>query len=146
MKNSCGFIIESEGQYLMCHPTGRPFKNGVWDIPKGKKEKNESKLKAALRETKEETGLQLSLSKGGHFFIGDFNYSNRKKKLSVFYFKSKECLINKKLVCETKVEGKDFFEHDDFKWVSFQEAINLSHKTLKKAFKELENINEIQNI
>ena len=35
------------------------YRNGRWDFPKGKVEKNENKKTGALRETSEETGLEL---------------------------------------------------------------------------------------
>ena len=35
------------------------YRKGRWDFPKGKVEKNENKKKGALRETSEETGLEL---------------------------------------------------------------------------------------
>jgi 8-oxo-dGTP pyrophosphatase MutT (NUDIX family) len=34
------------------------FRNGFWDLPKGKIEKNESLVEAAIREVKEETGIK----------------------------------------------------------------------------------------
>lgn len=34
------------------------FRNGMWDLPKGKKEKGESDEENALREVQEETGLE----------------------------------------------------------------------------------------
>jgi len=35
------------------------YRKGTWDFPKGKVEKNEKKKTGALRETSEETGLEL---------------------------------------------------------------------------------------
>jgi 8-oxo-dGTP pyrophosphatase MutT (NUDIX family) len=46
-----GLVRNRDGSWLFIR------RNGVWDLPKGKKEKNEEMEEAALREVKEETGL-----------------------------------------------------------------------------------------
>lgn len=47
-----GIVRHSDEKYLMIK------RFGVWDFPKGKIEKNESKATAALREVEEETGVK----------------------------------------------------------------------------------------
>lgn len=47
-----GLVKNSEGDYLMI------FRRGVWDLPKGKLEPNETIEDCALREVREETGLK----------------------------------------------------------------------------------------
>lgn len=59
---SCGFIIfdRETGGILACHPTGRPGgPEMAYDIPKGHLEEDEQPLEAALRELREETGIDL---------------------------------------------------------------------------------------
>ena len=51
-----GIIKNSTNQLLFI------FRNGVWDLPKGKREAGESVLETALREVKEETGLMSVIS------------------------------------------------------------------------------------
>jgi len=46
-----GLVKNSSGNLLFI------FRNGLWDLPKGKVEKNESVSEAALREVKEECGV-----------------------------------------------------------------------------------------
>jgi 8-oxo-dGTP pyrophosphatase MutT (NUDIX family) len=54
---SCGIVIFSDRpELLLCHVTGQDH----WDLPKGGARHGESPLRAALRETWEETGLQLA--------------------------------------------------------------------------------------
>ena len=48
---AAGGIVEKEDKYLMI------FRNGMWDIPKGKLEDNEVIQKAAIREVEEECGI-----------------------------------------------------------------------------------------
>ena len=53
-----GIVQNSKGEILFI------FRNGIWDLPKGKIEKNESIKEAALREVEEECGIkQLKMDK-----------------------------------------------------------------------------------
>ena len=52
-----GLVTDSQGRCLMT------FRNGVWDLPKGHREQGEKMGETALREVREETGLEkLELS------------------------------------------------------------------------------------
>ena len=54
---SCGIlVINEQQQLLLCHVTAAWH----WDIPKGSAEPGETPLAAALRETREECGLDLT--------------------------------------------------------------------------------------
>ena len=54
---SCGILIlTGKRELLLCHVTGQDH----WDLPKGGAHGDESPLQAALRETREETGLELA--------------------------------------------------------------------------------------
>jgi|TARA_B110000503_G_C7173487_1_gene425650 8-oxo-(d)GTP phosphatase len=53
--HACGGVVDKEGKTLLIH------RNGLWDLPKGKMEKKESKPKCALREVQEETGVLVSI-------------------------------------------------------------------------------------
>ena len=55
-KYSSGLAIIFNGKILLGHCTGRKINTG-FGIPKGEIDKNESKIEAAIRETKEEFGL-----------------------------------------------------------------------------------------
>ena len=53
---SCGIVIVNEqAELLLCHVTGQDH----WDLPKGGAHADESPRRAALRETREETGLAI---------------------------------------------------------------------------------------
>ena len=47
-----GFVKSKKGKYLFI------FRNGKWDLPKGKREKNETIETCALREVEEECGIK----------------------------------------------------------------------------------------
>ena len=46
-----GLVLNDRGEFLVI------YRNGTWDLPKGKLEKGEDFISAALREVEEETGL-----------------------------------------------------------------------------------------
>ncbi len=53
---SCGVIVRrAAGELLLCHATGRNY----WDIPKGVRDEGETSIDAALRELREEAGIEL---------------------------------------------------------------------------------------
>lgn len=58
---SCGFILidEESHKILACHPTGKKYVRGFWDIPKGHIEKGETYIDCAKRELFEETGFKI---------------------------------------------------------------------------------------
>ena len=57
-KAAGGLVYNKKGEILFI------FRNGKWDLPKGKIEKNEKKKEAAIREVVEETGVtQLKIIK-----------------------------------------------------------------------------------
>lgn len=68
-KKSAGLLLyrfqNKSLQVLLVHPGGPYWKNkdlGAWSIPKGEIEENEEPLKAASRETKEETGISVDIN------------------------------------------------------------------------------------
>ena len=62
-----GLVRNRQGQYLLI------FRRGVWDLPKGKQEPDEDIETCALREVREETGLQ-DLRQGGLICITHHTY------------------------------------------------------------------------
>lgn len=52
--------IEYDGQILLLHRQNNKSQENKWGIPGGKVEKNETPMEAVIRETKEETGIDIS--------------------------------------------------------------------------------------
>jgi 8-oxo-dGTP pyrophosphatase MutT (NUDIX family) len=71
---SCGVVIlNRERELLLCHVTGHDH----WDLPKGGIDGDETPLQAALRETREETGL--ALRPDALLDLGRFDYTLKKR-------------------------------------------------------------------
>ena len=133
-EKSCGAIVfrkqKDKVLYLLLYKKASGKYRESWDFPKGNVEKGESEEEVAAREVKEEAGIDVSFIPKFHEII-HFFYRREGK------FISKEVIF---LLAETKQEKvKISFEHDDYKWASYDEAIKLltfknSQDILKKAF------------
>ena len=107
---------------LLKYPTGH------WDFVKGHVEKGETEEEAAMREAKEETGLDIKIVDGF------------KQKIKYFFYHEKD-LINKEVIfflaqAKTK-EVKLSFEHQGFKWLPYEQALKqLTYKNAKGILKQ----------
>ena len=52
-------IIIRSGEVLLLHRSGTGFLDGMWCLPTGKVDPNESPRQAAIREAKEEVGIEI---------------------------------------------------------------------------------------
>ena len=70
-----GGIVKRDKKYLCI------YRNGIWDLPKGKLENLEDFETAALREVKEECGLDSSLIIEKLIYISFHTYTENSKKI-----------------------------------------------------------------
>ena len=119
---SCGVVIlNPDRELLLCHVTGQ----GHWDLPKGGIDAGESPRQAALRETREETGLRLHAD--ALLELGRFEYTT-KKNLHLFA----TCMARfdtRQLHCDSHyldlISGRALPEMDGFGWFAFERAAAL---------------------
>ena len=114
---SCGVVIlNREHELLLCHVTGQNH----WDLPKGGIDQGETPLEAAIRETREESGLRLQPD--ALFDLGRFAYTN-KKNLHLFATLMPRFDL-KELRCEShyldRYSGRQLPEMDGFGWFGFE--------------------------
>ncbi len=114
---SCGILIFSEEhELLLCHVTGQDH----WDLPKGGMHVDESPLQAALRETREETGLALAAE--DLLDLGRFDY-RPKKDLHLFATRMPRFDVAR-LHCESHFSqtatGQCLPEMDGYGWFGFE--------------------------
>lgn len=98
-----------------------------WDFPKGGVEKNENKLMAAIREVKEESGIMDLTFKWGKSFYQTEPYGKNHKVVSYFLAETVETEITMGINVEM---GKP--EHEEYRWVNFEEAKLLAGDRIKK--------------
>jgi len=126
------FLVNKDNEVLMCHPTNHP--QTVWSIPKGKVEQGEEHIDAAIRETYEETNIDLTL--GTSFIPLEVQtYSHKKKSIHGFVVletRNPSIDFNSfELKCNSNVPKSrgGFPEMDDYKWVTLDEARKFLHET-----------------
>jgi 8-oxo-dGTP diphosphatase len=83
-----------------------------WSLPKGKLDENESFEDAAVREVKEETGLQCELGD----YLGETTYTDRKDREKLVRFWAMEA-------GDGEFQPDD--EVDDLRWVPIDEAADM---------------------
>lgn len=144
-KLSAGFLIKSRGLYLLCHTTQDPSykysdSDPFWSIPKGLVDRGEGCLTAALRETKEEIGVDL-LSFYPPVDRVFHKYSSKHKQYVIYFLND----VNNKLfdfpfICNSIIENERYPkrnglpEHDMFKWVTKEEGKRLVFPSFKHVF------------
>jgi len=139
---SAGFLIHCFGKYLICHSTSLDnsfsYTDQKWGIPKGVVENGDSLLGTAVRETFEETGLDLfELHDSGIVTIKDhlqFKYKTTKKSVHVFYANANEDITKYKLNCKSMVMPFNIPENDFFMWVNWETANLMVSKRQKELF------------
>ena len=127
-EKSCGCIIINKDKVLLVYERMHNF----WGFPKGHVEKNETEVETALREVKEEVGLEVEIDKDKrheqNYYISDKDIY---KTIVLFLAKPKNTDV------KMQVE-----EIEDFKWCSFEEALDtITYDDTKELFK-----NAISNI
>lgn len=128
------FILRKDRKLLICHPTHHAV--DFYSIPKGKIEDGETALEAAIRETFEETNIQLAKTTDFHVHtLESVGYSSGKKTLHPFLFiedsRSRFDWENTEIKCNSNVpiERGGFPEMDGYRWVGLDEAEPLLHET-----------------
>ena len=113
---AAGGLVKGDDGYLLI------FRNGLWDIPKGKMEKGEDEEETAVREIEEECGVRAVLE---DLIVKTYHtYTHKKKKvLKTTYWYLLFYYGNKKLIPQTD-EGIT-----DVKWANADELFAIRGNT-----------------
>ena len=136
MEKSCGVVLLNSNKVLLLqHPDTTT--SGHWDFPKGHVEKGEDELQTALRELKEETGIDNVK------IIDDFNHLISYNLLRGGDTILKEVVFFLGITNQEKVSISS--EHQNYAWLQYESAYERltydnAKKTLKQAFVFHENL------
>jgi len=116
---SAGAIIFKRNdriKYLLLFREGSGKYKSLWGFARGKIEEGEEEMSTVKREIEEETGLKK------------LKYLKFREKISWFFRRDNETVYKESifyLAENVDEEVKISEEHDDFKWCSFKEAMEL---------------------
>ncbi len=123
---AAGGVVDKEGKNLLI------YRNGLWDLPKGKLEKNEDIRSCALREVEEETGVKVvvreKICHTWHTYT-----KNKKYILKKTYWYKMDCLDDLKMTPQFE-EGIE-----DVKWMSLSQvrsSLYDSFRTIRVVMQE----------
>ncbi len=125
-EHSAGTVVVKDGKYLLLH-----YDSGHWDFAKGHLESGETPEQAALRELKEETGIEDAE------LIPDFA-----EKIQYFFKRDGKTVAKEVIffIARAKTDKvKLSFEHKDYVWLPFKEAVEkLTFNTAKEVLRKAE--------
>ena len=100
-----------------------------WDFPKGEVEAGEDPFEAAVREVREETGLEGLDFPWGKIYVETEPYgSARRRKVARYYLAATEA---RQVTLPVSPElGHP--EHDEYRWVTYEEAAQLLGDRVRK--------------
>lgn len=116
-----GGLVKNNGNFLWI------YRNNIWDLPKGKQELNEEIFVTALREVKEECGIDNDLSIENFLTTTFHTYSNNNE---LFLKKTDWFLMN---YDGSSLELKPQLEEGitNVKWLNKNQSIDCAKKSFK---------------
>jgi len=115
---AAGGVVDKDGKTLLI------FRQGRWDLPKGKLDKKEKKRHCAIREVEEETGVKVRIERKigttWHTYIRNKRYVLKKT-----YWYAMECLD------DTNMQPQAEESIDDVRWVTLSELRSLLYESYR---------------
>lgn len=129
-----GIVENNNNEYLFI------LRNNRWDLPKGKMEANETPEETAIREVKEECGIDNI--KIDHFLLDTYHLftENKKKRLKITHWFKMELLKDGPISPQTE-EGIEKVEWMDIKNNPF--FLESSYENIKLLFSDLKKLKNI---
>lgn len=121
---STGFIVLSKSNKVLIGK-GCNRENNCWTVFKGSVEEGESWIEAAIRELKEESGIDINASKELQMSISSnpvHSYTMRNKYVHLYLLKDDDSVLDGyEFKCDSKINGDGPPEILDYKWVDIEE-------------------------
>jgi len=122
--------IDGNPRVLLVHPSGAYNRRSPWSIPKGLPDEGEDEAAAAVRETREETGVECEITAP----LGCIDYARSRKTVVGF-------LARPLAAPSSHVLAPASWEVDRVEYVTFERARDLLHPDqrpfLDRALEEL---------
>jgi 8-oxo-dGTP pyrophosphatase MutT (NUDIX family) len=133
---SCGVLLFNENlDVFLAHATGTKY----WDVPKGESDPGESPLATALREAREEVGLDLSTIHLEDLGVLDYRPDKRLHLFAACV--SKKCIEPSACKCTSffrdERSGERKPEMDGFAWAPLTTVAQLCGPNLRRVLGEL---------
>lgn len=136
-KYSAGLAIIYDNKILLGHTAGRGW-YGSYGIPKGGLDKGESNLQAAIRETREEIGINIPRS-----LIGKdeytFTVTTNKYNKVVYYYVVKIDNLSQLKLKDLKVPKKQL-QIEEIDWAGFLDYKEASKRVMKSQVPLINNL------
>lgn len=126
-KRAAGVVVVKDTPFGARFLLLRAYRN--WDLPKGRLEEGESPLEAALRETREETGLADLDFAWGHDFIETEPYAGGK----VVRFYVARTTSDSVSLPVNPILGRA--EHHEYRWLPLDGALELTVPRLQRVLR-----------
>lgn len=124
IERCCGCIIINNNDKVLLV---LQRKSKCWSFPKGHVENNETEIETALREVKEETGIDVNIEASKRYEL-TYKINNSTNK-NVVYF------IARPLNANVKIQEKEIL---DYKWCDINKVVEtLTYENTKDLFKKL---------
>lgn len=132
MKVTCGIYLYNtrSKKILVCHATNSSWK--TWSVPKGLKDPGEDSFTAAVRELKEETGIDIKeLNVLGVYTLPPVKYQKQNKVLESFLVITDTSPDEYSFHCHSMTD-KGLPEIDSWKWIGLDTAGKYLHESQLK--------------
>lgn len=124
LETSCGGIVFRKDKYLVIKQS-----HGHWGFPKGHVQEGETEEQTALREIREETGLNVEIIEGFSESLFYIDHVNHVRKAAVYF------------LCRAKSSEVKLLADDvvDYAWLRYGDALEkLTHGDTKQLLKKAE--------
>lgn len=141
---SCGIIPytfnENEPVFFLGHPGGN--KTDYWGLLKGEHEGDESFEDTAIREFREESGVDLSEHIEKLVYLGSVEQSSHKTVHAYALYMDNIQSIDPKKCYSNMADGCPWPEITKYAWMSYSASVIKTHKTHKKFYDKILNLTE----
>jgi len=141
MKESAGILIIYNNKILLCHSTNQNWKKNGYSIPKGHIDKGETIKQAAIRETKEEVGINIKSNQlNSKIYSIEYKKGGEVYKIVHYYVLLIKDL--KEIGLSSEVIPKSQLQLAEVDWAGFLEYNDAQKKIFKVMSDMLLHLNE----